>query len=144
MTGSINLPKVYSPMNHAWLRFCLTLRNMIWNINLPKLCGPHLTLRKMMWSINLPKVCGPRNQVWLRFCLTLRKMLGVTHNVINENMAEKTFINNSTFTGYLYSRGTVQHFYLDLQDNILMFQPLRWYDMVISSWALTFLMLGSW
>ena len=144
MTGSINLPKVCSPMNHAWLRFCLTLTKMIWNINLPKLCGPHLTLRKMMWSINLPKVCGPRNRVWLRFCLTLRKMIGVTHNVINENMAEKTFINNSTFTGYLYSRGTVQHFYLDLQDNILMFQPPRWYDMVISSWALTFPMLGSW
>ena len=152
MIWSINLPKACGPRSQAWLRFRLILRKVIWSINLPKACGPRsqawlkfcLILRKMIWNINLPKACGLRSQVWLKFYLTFKQIRSVTNNVINENMAEKTFINNSTFTGYLYSRGTVQHFYLDLQDNILMFQPPRWYDMVISSWALTFPMLGSW
>ena len=47
------------------------------------------------------------------------------HNVINENMAEKTFINNNTFLGSLHSRGVVQHFHLEFQDNMLLFQPPR-------------------
>ena len=58
-------------------------------------------------------------------------------------MAEKTFINNNTFTDYLHSRGVVQHFHLDLQGNICLFQPSRLYDTVIPNWALTFPMLGS-
>ena len=59
-------------------------------------------------------------------------------------MAEKkTFINNNTFAGYLYSRGMVQHFHLDLPGNTHLFQPSRWYDMTLPSWALTFPMLGS-
>ena len=49
----------------------------------------------------------------------------MTHNVINQNMAEKTFINNNIFLGCLHSRGVVQHFHLDLQDNMHLFQPLR-------------------
>ena len=36
------------------------------------------------------------------------------NNVINENMAEKTFINNNTLIGYLHSKGRVQYFHLDL------------------------------
>ena len=47
------------------------------------------------------------------------------HNVMNQNMAEKTFINNNTFSGCLHSRGVVQHFHIDLQDNMYLFQPLR-------------------
>ena len=96
-----------------------------------------------MGNINLPKVCGPWNQTWPRFCLTLKQIRSVTHNVINKNMAEKTFINNNTFAGYLHSRGMVQHFHLDLPDNMHIFQPSRWYDMAFPSWALTFPMLGS-
>ena len=52
-------------------------------------------------------------------------MRSITHNVINENMAKKTFINNNTFAGYLHSRGVLQHLHLDLQDNIRIFQPPR-------------------
>ena len=44
-------------------------------------------------------------------------MKSITHNVINKNMAKKTFINNNTFAGYLHSKGRVRHFHLDLQDN---------------------------
>ena len=59
-------------------------------------------------------------------------------------MAEKkNFINNNTFAGYLYSRGMVQHFHLDLPGNTHLFQSPRWYDMAFPSWALTFPMLGS-
>ena len=60
------------------------------------------------------------------FCLTLRQIIGsVMHNVINKNMVEKTFINNNTFVGCLHSKGVVQHFHLDLLDNMHLFQPLR-------------------
>ena len=58
-------------------------------------------------------------------------------------MAKKTFINNNTFAGYLHSRSMVQNFHLDLQDNMHLFQPPRWCDMALSSWVLTFPMLGS-
>ena len=47
------------------------------------------------------------------------------HNVINENMVEKTFINNNTFLGSLHFRGVVQHFHLEFQDNMHLFQPPR-------------------
>ena len=47
------------------------------------------------------------------------------HNVISQNMAEETFINNNTFLSCLHSRGEVQHFHLDLQDNMHLFQPPR-------------------
>ena len=98
----------------------------------------------MLGHINLPKVYGSRSQVWPMFCLILKWMIGsITHNVINENMVEKTFINNNTFLGCLHSRGVVQHFHLDLQENIHLFQSPRWCDMVLSSWALTFPTLGS-
>ena len=53
------------------------------------------------------------------------------HNVINENMAEKTFINNNTFLGSLHSRGVVQHFHLEFQDNMHLFQPPRWCDITL-------------
>ena len=58
-------------------------------------------------------------------------------------MAEKTFINNNTFVGYLHSRSMVQHFHLDLQDNMHIFRSPRWCDMAFPNWALTFPMLGS-
>ena len=58
-------------------------------------------------------------------------------------MTGKNFINNNTFSGCLHSKGVVQHFHLDLQDNMHLFQPSRWCDMTIPSWALTFPMLGS-
>ena len=58
-------------------------------------------------------------------------------------MARKTFINNNTFVGYLHSKGTVQHFHLDLHDNMLLFHPPRSCNMALPSWALTFPMLGS-
>ena len=58
-------------------------------------------------------------------------------------MAENTFINNNIFVGYLHSKGVIQHFHLDLPSNMHIFQPPRWYDMTLPSWALTFLMLGS-
>ena len=45
----------------------------------------------------------------------------ITHNVINENMVEKAFINNNTFIGYLHSSGVVQHFHLDLPNNMHLF-----------------------
>ena len=49
------------------------------------------------------------------FCLILEQIIcSVTHNVANENMVEKTFINNNTFAGYLHSKGVVQHFHLNL------------------------------
>ena len=65
------------------------------------------------------------------------------HNIINENMVEKTSINNNIFSGCLHSRGMVQHFHLDLQDNIHLFQTSSSCDMTLLSWALTFPMLGS-
>ena len=43
------------------------------------------------------------------------------YNVINENMAEKTFINNNTFLGYLHFRGVIQYFCLHLQNNTHLF-----------------------
>ena len=43
------------------------------------------------------------------------------HNIINPNMVKKAFINNNTFSGCLHSRGMVQPFHLDLQDNICLF-----------------------
>ena len=58
-------------------------------------------------------------------------------------MVKKIFINNNTFAGYLHSRGVLQHFHLDLQDNMRIFQPPRWCDMALPSWALTFPMLDS-
>ena len=80
----------------------------------------------MSLSINIPKASGLRGQAWLRFCLILRqKVECMTHNVINKNMIKKTFINNNTFLGYLHSRGVVQHFPLDPQDNMHLFQPLK-------------------
>ena len=127
--GSINLPQICGSRIQTWLKFYLILRKMIWSINLPKTCGPRsqawlrscLILRKMIWSINLPKVCGPRSQTLPRFCLILKQIRSVTHNVINENMVQKTFINNNTFVGYLYSRGMVQHFHLGLSNNMHLF-----------------------
>ena len=58
-------------------------------------------------------------------------------------MAKKTFINNNTFSGYLHFRVVVQHSHLGLQDDTHLFQPSRWCDMALPSWALTFPMLGS-
>ena len=52
-------------------------------------------------------------------CLIFKYIIGsTTYNVINENMTRKTFINNNTFSGCLHSRGVVQHFHLDFQDNM--------------------------
>ena len=48
-----------------------------------------------------------------------------TNNVINENVTRKTFTNNNTFSSYLHSRGVTQHFHLDLQDDMRLFQPLK-------------------
>ena len=71
-------------------------------------------------------------------------MRSITHNVINKNMATFFFfINNNTFVSYLHSKGVVQYFYLDLQDNMHLFQPPRWSDMALPSWALTFPILSS-
>jgi len=58
-------------------------------------------------------------------------------------MVKKAFINNNTFLGYLHSRGVVQHFPLDLQDNMHLFWPLMRYDMAFPGWVLIFPMLGS-
>ena len=41
------------------------------------------------------------------------------------HMAKRPFINNNTFSGCLHSKGVVQHFHLDLQDNMHLFQPSR-------------------
>ena len=99
----------------------------------------------MLRDINLPKVYCLRNQVWLRFCLIFRIIIiwSSTNNVINKNVTWKNSINNNTFLGYLHSRSMVQHLHLGLQDDTHLFQPLRWCDMALSSWALTFPMLGS-
>ena len=43
----------------------------------------------------------------------------------DKNMARMTFINNNSFVGYLHSRGVVQLFCLDLQDNMHLFQSPR-------------------
>ena len=122
---SINLPKVCGLRDQAWLRFCLIFRKMIIKI------------------INLPKVCGPRSQAWPMFCLILKQIINVTHSIINKNMVEMPFINNNTFVGYLHSRGVVQYFHLDLSGNTHLFQPSRWYNMILPNWALAFPMLGS-
>ena len=152
MSLSINLPKAYGLRIQAWLRFCLTLRKMLLSINLPKACGPriqawlnfYLTLRKMSENINLPKVYGSRSQIWARFYLIFKSIIeSTTHNVINKKMTRKTFINNNTFSGCLHSRGVLQHFHLDLQDNMHLFQSPRWCDTALPSWALTFLMPSS-
>ena len=58
-------------------------------------------------------------------------------------MVEKIFINNNTFSGCLHSRSVVQHFHLDLQDNMHLFQTPSSCDITLLSWALTFPMLGS-
>ena len=59
--------------------------------------------------------------------MIFKQIIGcIMHNVINQNMAEKTFINNNnTFSGCLHSMGVVQHFHIDLPDNMHLFQPLR-------------------
>ena len=141
MIWSINLPKICGMRSQAWLKFCLILKQIIESINLPKVCGPRnqawsrfcLTLKQIIWIINLPKICDPRSQAWLRFYLTFKQIIGVTHNVINKNMAENTFINNNIFAGYLHFKGMVQHFHLDLLGNTHLFQPPRWYDMTLPS-----------
>jgi len=59
------------------------------------------------------------------FCLKLKQIVErMMHNVINQNMVKKSFFNNNTFLGCLYSRGVVQHFHLDIQDSMHLFQPL--------------------
>ena len=40
------------------------------------------------------------------FYLILKQIIVVTHNVINKNMAEKIFINNNIFAGYLHYMDT--------------------------------------
>ena len=104
-----------------------------------------LILRKMHGNINLPKVYGPKSQIWPRFCLIFKIIMigSSTNNVISENVTRNTFINNNTFLDYLHSRGMVQHFHLGLQDDTHLFQPPRWCDMVLPSWALTFPILDS-
>ena len=55
----------------------------------------------------------------------IKQIVGhMTHNVINQSIVKKDFINNNTFLGCLHSKGMVQHFHLDLQDNMHLFQPL--------------------
>ena len=49
----------------------------------------------------------------------------IMHNVINQNMVKKVFINNNTFLGCLHSRDVIQRFHLDLQDDVHLFQPMR-------------------
>ena len=117
MLLSLNFPKVCGPRNQVWLRFCLTLI-------------------KMSLSVNFPKVCGSRNQAWLRFYLSFIK-------TINEHMTKEIFINNNTFSGYLHSKGVVLHVHLGLQENMLLYQPPRWYDMTPPNWATAFPMLDS-
>ena len=93
----------------------------------------------MNWSINLPKICGLRDQAWLRFYLILNQIVGLmTCDIIKLNVVNKTFINNNTFSGYLYSRGVVWIFPWNLPDNMHLFQPRMWYDMALPNWALTF------
>ena len=65
-----------------------------------------MILKQTLGSINLLKACGPRNQAWPMFYLILKQIIVVTHNVINKNMAEKIFINNNTFAGYLHYMDT--------------------------------------
>ena len=55
------------------------------------------------------------------FCLISIQVINVTHNVINENMAELSFINNSTFASYLHSKVAVQLFLLDLLGSMLLY-----------------------
>ena len=40
----------------------------------------------------------------------------MTCNITNPNMVKKAFINNNIFSGYLHSKGVVQHSHLGLRD----------------------------
>ena len=58
------------------------------------------------------------------FCLILRKIVErMRHNIVNPNVVKKAFISNNTFSSYLHSRGMVQPFPLDFQENMHLFQP---------------------
>ena len=48
----------------------------------------------------------------------------MAHTVMNQNMVKKAFINNNIFSGCLNSRGVVQPFPLDFQDNMHLCQLL--------------------
>jgi len=48
-------------------------------------------------------------------------MRSTMYYIINENTMKETFINNSTFLGYLHSKGVVLHVYLGLQENMLLY-----------------------
>ena len=147
---SINLPKVCDPRSQAWSRFCLILKEIMRSINLPKVCGSrsqtwpmfYLISTQVIWNINLPKVCGPRNQAWPSFYLIFIPVINATHNVINENMAKLSFINNSIFVGYLYSKVAGQFFHLNLLGSMHLCLLPRWYSMAFPNWVLTSPKLG--
>ena len=58
-------------------------------------------------------------------------------------LTKETFINNNTFSGCLHSKGMVLHAHLSLPENMLIFQPPKWCDMVPPNWVLAFSTLGS-
>jgi len=58
------------------------------------------------------------------FDIQTNSVESMAHNIINPNMVKKAFINNNIFSGCLHSRGVVQRFHLDLQENMHLFQPL--------------------
>ena len=59
------------------------------------------------------------------FCLIFRQAIDATHNVVNEDMAELSFINSSTFVGYLHSKVAARLFRLDLLGSMLLCLLLR-------------------
>ena len=130
--------------------FYLIFIQVIRNTNLPKVCGLrnqillrfYLIFIQVIRNINLPKVHGPRNLTRPMFCLIFIQVINVTYNVINENVAELPFINNSTFASYLHSKVAVQLFCLVLLGSMHLCLLLRRYSMALPSWALTSPMLG--
>ena len=101
-------------------------------VNFPQACGPRsqtglrfcLTLRENCMVVNFPQACGPRSQTGLRFYLTLSWKL---HSSVAPRIT--SFINNSTFSGYLHSKGEALHVHPNLPKNRPLCRLWRWYDM---------------
>ena len=128
MSLSVNFPKASSSRTQAWLRFCLnTYKNAI-----------EYEFHPSMWSKRL-------DITWSLFSTYKDWAIGSIVHPYNKwtYWQRKTFINNNTFSGCLHSKGAVLHDYLSLLKNMPLYQPLKWFDMVLPNWVLAFPMLSS-
>ena len=131
--GSINLPKACGPRSQTQLMFCLTLRQLTQKYQFTQsMWFMESGMTKVLFDTQennfeisiYPRyvVRGDRHNrgsVWYS-----NKQQKAQHTVMNQNMVKKAFISNNIFSSCLNSRGVVQPFPLNLQDNMHLCQLL--------------------